>query len=149
MPAPFLDVEITESIAMEKSSVLILNQMTAMGLQASIDDFGTGYSSLGYLTRFPINTIKIDRTFIKNVAIDVNAQAIIRTIIAMAHSLKTEVVAEGVETEDQLAFLQSEKCDKIQGYLFSRPLPAEEFGKLLEQDKLGTFPINKHSASKV
>jgi diguanylate cyclase (GGDEF)-like protein len=149
MSAPFLDVEITESIAMEKSSVLILNQMTAMGLQASIDDFGTGYSSLGYLTRFPINTIKIDRTFIKNVAIDVNAQAIIRTIIAMAHSLKTEVVAEGVETEDQLAFLQSEKCDKIQGYLFSRPLPAEEFGKLLEQDKLGTFPINKHSASKV
>jgi EAL domain-containing protein (putative c-di-GMP-specific phosphodiesterase class I) len=148
MPAPLLDVEITESIAMADSSIKILNQLTAMGLHISIDDFGTGYSSLGSLTRFPINTIKIDRTFIKNIAIDVNAEVIIKAIIAMAHSLKMEVVAEGVETEEQLAFLQSEKCDKIQGYLFSPPVPAEEFIKLLEKDKIGTSPINKHSTSK-
>ena len=79
--------------------------------------------------------------------IDVNAGAIVKAIIAMAHSLNMEVIAEGVETEDQLAFLQSLKCDKIQGYLFSRPVPGEEFTKLLEQDKIGSFPINKHSAS--
>ncbi len=149
MPAQLLDVEITESIAMADNSIEILNQLTAMGLQTSIDDFGTGYSSLGSLTRFPINTIKIDRTFIKNIMIDVNAKAIIKAIIALAHSLKMEVIAEGVETEDQLAFLQSEKCDKIQGYLFSPPVPEEEFLKLLEQDKIGSSPINKYSASTV
>ncbi len=147
MPAQLLDVEITESIAMADSSIRILNQLTAMGLQTSIDDFGTGYSSLGSLTQFPINTIKIDRAFIKEIMIDVNAEAIIKAIIAMAHSLNMEVVAEGVETEDQLAFLQSQKCDKIQGYLFSRPVPEEDFIKLLEQDKISHSPINKHSAS--
>jgi diguanylate cyclase (GGDEF)-like protein len=147
MPAQLLDVEITESIAMADTSIRTLNQLTAMGLHTSIDDFGTGYSSLGSLTRFPINTIKIDRTFIKDITIDVNAEAIIKAIIAMAHSLKMEVVAEGVETEEQLAFLQSEKCDKIQGYLFSRPVPEEEFRKLLEQNKISPSPINKHSAS--
>jgi diguanylate cyclase (GGDEF)-like protein len=149
MPAQLLDIEITESIAMADTSIKTLNQLTAMGLHTSIDDFGTGYSSLGSLTRFPINTIKIDRVFVKSITIDVNAEAIIKAIIAMAHSLKMEVVAEGVETEEQLAFLQSEKCDKIQGYLFSRPVPEEEFIKLLEQEKIGTSPINKHSASSV
>jgi len=135
MPAQLLDVEITESIAMEKSSIMILNQLTAMGLKISIDDFGTGYSSLGSLAEFPINTLKIDRTFIKNITISVSAKAIIKAIIAMAHSLNMEVVAEGVETEEQLAFLQSQKCDKIQGYLFSPPVPEEDFRKLLEKDK--------------
>lgn len=147
MPAQLLDVEITESIAMEKNSILILNQLTAMGLRTSIDDFGIGYSSLGALTRFPINSIKIDRSFVKNIAIDVNAEAIIKAIIAMTHSLDIEVVAEGVETEEQLAFLQSQKCDKIQGYLFSRPVSKENFIKLLEKGKIGSSPINKHSAS--
>ena len=147
MPVQLLDVEITESIAMADNSIEILNQLTAMGLQISIDDFGTGYSSLGSLTRFPINTIKIDRVFVKDIAIDVNAEAIIKAIIAMAHSLNMEVVAEGVETEDQLEFLQSQKCDKIQGYLFSRPVPEEEFRKLLEQGKIDPSSINKHSVS--
>jgi EAL domain-containing protein (putative c-di-GMP-specific phosphodiesterase class I) len=149
MPAPLLDVEITESIAMADSSILILNQLTAMGLQTSIDDFGTGYSSLGSLTKFPINTIKIDKEFIYKITTDVNAQAIIKAIIAMAHSLHIDVIAEGVETEDELAFLQSEGCDKAQGYLFSRPVPEEDFRKLLEQDNIDSSLINKHSASNV
>ena len=149
MPAQLLDVEITETIAMEKSSIKILNQLTDMGLQTSIDDFGTGYSSLGSLTQFPINTIKIDRTFVKDISIDVNAEAIIKAIIAMAHSLNMEVVAEGVETEEQLAFLQSQKCDKIQGYLFSPPVPEEEFRKLLEKGKNSSPTIQKHSESMV
>jgi len=149
MPAQLLDVEITESIAMADDSILILNQMTAMGLQTSIDDFGTGYSSLGSLTKFPINTIKIDKEFIKKITIDVNAEAIIKAIIAMAHSLHIEVIAEGVETEEQLVFLQSEKCDKIQGYLFSRPVPEEEFRKLFEKEKNGSPIIQKHSESMV
>ncbi len=136
IPARFLDVEITESIAMEKSSIRILNQLTAIGLHTSIDDFGTGYSSLDSLTQFPINTIKIDRAFVKDIATDGNAEAIIKAIIAMAHSLNMEVVAEGVETEEQLAFLKSLKCEKIQGYLFSPPVPEEEFRKLLEQNRL-------------
>jgi len=149
IPARLLDVEITETIAMEKNSIRILNQLTAMGLRTSVDDFGTGYSSLGSLTKFPINTIKIDRAFIKEVGIDVNAEAIIRAIIAMAHSLKMDIVAEGVETEDQLTFLQSEKCDKIQGYLFSPPVREEDFRKLLEKEKRGTPLIRMQSESVV
>jgi len=149
MPAQLLDMEITESISMADNSIKILNQLTAMGLQTSIDDFGTGYSSIGSLTRFPINTIKIDRTFIKDIAIDVNAEAIIKAIIAMAHSLNMDVIAEGVETEEQLAFLQSEKCDKIQGYLFSRPVPGKDYGKLLEKEKTNNPLIQKLSKSMV
>ena len=145
MPTQLLDVEITESIAMADSSIKILNQLTAMGVQTSIDDFGTGYSSLGSLTQFPIKTIKIDRCFVKDITTDFNAKAIIKAIIAMAHSLNTEVVGEGVETEEQLAFLQSEKCDKIQGYLFSPPVPEEEFRMLLEQEKNGSLILPKHA----
>ena len=149
MPVQLLDVEISENISMSDSSILILNQLTSLGLQISIDDFGTGFSSLDSLTKFPINTIKIDGSFIKDSTIDVNAQAIIKAIIAMAHSLKMEVVAEGVETDDQLAFLQSLQCDKIQGYLFSCPVSAEEFEKLLENEKKGFSIIQKHSESLV
>jgi diguanylate cyclase (GGDEF)-like protein len=149
MPVQLLDVEISENIAMSDNSILILNQLTAMGLQISIDDFGTGYSSLDSLTKFPINTIKIEGSFVKKCTIDVNAQAIIKAIIVMAHSLKIEVVAEGVETEDQLVFLQSLQCDKIQGYLFSYPVPAEEFEKLLEREKNGFSIIQNHSKSVV
>ena len=96
---------------------------------------------------FPINTIKIDRAFIKGIGIDINTEAIIKAIIAMAHSLKMELVAEGVETEEQLAFLQSEQCDKIQGYLFSPAVPEEDFRKLLEKEKNGSPVTQKHSES--
>jgi diguanylate cyclase (GGDEF)-like protein len=142
MATQLLNIEITESIAMEDHSIRILNQLTAMGIQTSIDDFGTGYSSIGSLIRFPINTIKIHRTFIKDITIDINAQAIVKAIIAMAHSLKVEVVAEGVETEEELAFLLSQQCDKIQGYLFSPPVSEEEFTKLLEKEKITLLSQN-------
>ena len=107
--------------------------MSAVGVQTSIDDFGTGFSSLSSLKRFPINTIKIDRSFVGDITSDTNAEAIVKAIIAMAHSLKMKVVAEGVETRDQLAFLQSQHCDEMQGYLCSPPVPDSEFTKLLEQ----------------
>ena len=143
--AQFIDVEITESVAMEKNSIKVLKQLTAMGLHTSIDDFGTGYSSLGSLTQLPINSLKIDRTFVKEIESDNNAHSIIKAIIAMAHNLNMEVVAEGVETEGQLSFLHSNQCDKIQGYLFSPPLPAEEFIQLLEKEKSGHPIIQTHS----
>ena len=92
-----------------------------------MDNFGTGYSSLSYLNRFPIDSIKIDRSFIQDTPNDTEAVAITRTIIAMAHTLKLRVVAEGVETPEQLAFLKERECDAWQGYLYSKPLPAEEF----------------------
>jgi EAL domain-containing protein (putative c-di-GMP-specific phosphodiesterase class I) len=145
MPAQLLDIEITETTAMENNSIGILNQLTAMGLQTSVDDFGTGYSSLGSLTRFPINTIKIDRTFVKEIAVDFNTEAIIKAIIAMAHSLNMTLVAEGVETEEQLVYLQSQKCDEMQGYLFSPPVSALAFSKLLEQEKNGSLILTKRS----
>jgi EAL domain-containing protein (putative c-di-GMP-specific phosphodiesterase class I) len=102
-----------------------------MGLKISIDDFGTGYSSLGSLKRLPINTIKIDRSFVRDVAIDHHAGAIVKTIISMAHNLDMKVLEEGVETEQQLEFLKSQGCDEAQEFLFSPPVPAIKFSKLL------------------
>ncbi len=141
--AHFIDIEITESLAMEKSFSSILTQLAVLGTQITIDDFGTGYSSISYLIEFPINTIKLDRSFIDNIEFSDTAMSIVKSIIAMAHSINIELVAEGVETEDQLRFLQSHKCDKIQGYFFSPPVPAMEFTALLEQHRNGfSFFIN-------
>lgn len=131
--AQFLGIEITESIAMEDHSVVILNKLSAMGINVSIDDFGTGYSSLGSLKRFPINVIKIDKSFIKDITKDPDIEAIVRAIIAMAHTLRIKVVAEGVETKEQSEFLHLHNCDEIQGYLFSPPVPEKEFAELLEK----------------
>jgi diguanylate cyclase (GGDEF)-like protein len=135
MPAQFLDVEITESIATEDNCILLLNELSAMGVQISIDDFGTGYSSLGYLKQLPINTIKIDKSFVKDISVETNAEGIVKAIIAMAHNLKIKVVAEGVETEEQKAFLKASHCDEMQGYLFSPPVSAKEFTKLLDKKR--------------
>jgi diguanylate cyclase (GGDEF)-like protein/PAS domain S-box-containing protein len=135
MPAQALALEITEGTVMKSIdfNLATLNDLRALGIQISIDDFGTGYSSLGYLKRFPFHTLKIDQSFVKDMASDSEDAAITTAIIAMAHSLKLKVVAEGVETEEQLAILRSEQCDEIQGYLFSRPVPAETFTKLLQE----------------
>lgn len=133
MPAESLNVEITESIAMESRSIKILNELTDMGIKTSIDDFGTGYSSLGSLKQFPIDTLKIDRSFVKEITLDSNVETIVKAIIAMAHSLNMKVVAEGVETKEQRDFLLSNNCDELQGYLFSPPVPEDKFAELLEK----------------
>ena len=129
----WLEVELTESSLMENTQHTIdsLQRLHAMGVKISIDDFGTGYSSLAYLRRFPIDTLKIDIAFIREVTSNPQDAAITRTIIELAHSLKLRVVAEGVETQGQLAFLKEAGCDQIQGYLFSRPLPVETLERLL------------------
>jgi diguanylate cyclase (GGDEF)-like protein len=126
-----LRMEITESVAMSDLafSAKILQSLAGLGIQISLDDFGNGYSSLGYLNRFPINILKIDRSFISEIEENQSSQAITSAIISMGHALHMEVVAEGVETEQQLAFLQGLSCDKIQGFLISRPVQAGQIEK--------------------
>ena len=135
MAAKFLDIEITESVAIEDHSIAMLNKLSEMGITTSIDDFGTGYSSLGSLKRFPINTIKIDKSFVKDITKDTGVEAIVRAIIAMAHTLRINIVAEGVETEEQLEFLQRNNCNEIQGFLCSPPVSEKEFAELLKKEK--------------
>ena len=109
-----------------------------MGVRIAIDDFGTGYSSLSYLKRLPVDILKIDKSFVNGVTDGRDDAAIVEAIIAMARSLRLTVVAEGVETVDQLKFLQMSKCDEIQGYYFSRPLPVKQFEQLIaETDAVG------------
>jgi diguanylate cyclase (GGDEF)-like protein/PAS domain S-box-containing protein len=128
-----LELEITESLVMTnpEHATEILHKLKAMGISLSIDDFGTGYSSLAYLKRFPIDCVKIDRSFIKDIPAEADDMAITRGVIALGHSLRLKVVAEGVETVEQQDFLRSNGCDEMQGFLFSKPLPAEEVTALL------------------
>ncbi len=131
LDAKYLKLEITEQIAMDNQySVRILEELRSMGIAVSIDDFGTGYSSLQYLKDFPIQEMKIDRSFINGVIANENDAAIVRTIIAMARSLNLSVVAEGVELEEQLAFLRDNGCDEFQGYYISPPVPVKSFEEL-------------------
>jgi EAL domain-containing protein (putative c-di-GMP-specific phosphodiesterase class I) len=134
----FLELEVTESMLMHsvEGTLKTLSTLKEMGVRVAIDDFGTGYSSLSYLKRFPLDTLKIDRSFIKDLPSDAEDAAISKAIIGMAHSLKLSVVAEGVETTEQLAFLQQHGCDLIQGFLFSRPVPAAEIPPLLTRGAL-------------
>jgi len=129
----WLELEITESDVMENSDIAIdiLKRISRMGIQISLDDFGTGYSSLSYLKNLPINTVKIDRSFVSNISCDRSDTEIATAIIAMSHALDLKVIAEGVETLEQMEVLMKIKCDEIQGYLFSRPLPAEEVVSLI------------------
>jgi EAL domain-containing protein (putative c-di-GMP-specific phosphodiesterase class I) len=124
-----LIVELTEGVIMDnaQANIQTLRQLKDMGLKLAIDDFGTGYSSLSYLDRFPLDELKIDRSFIMQIRGPDDRAAIITAIIAMAHSLGLKVVAEGIETEAQLAFLKAQGCDEFQGYLKSKPVPADEF----------------------
>ena len=134
-PPHLLEVELTESTVMEdaEAAVRILNAIHSFGLPLAIDDFGTGYSSLSYLKRFPVDRLKIDQSFVRNLATDPNDAEIARAIISLGHSLGLEVVSEGVETEAQLDYLRAEGCDVLQGFLFSRPVPAEAMAVLLSE----------------
>ncbi len=131
-----LEFELTESMLMREpaQAVATLEHFRTYGLRLSVDDFGTGYSSLSYLRRFPLDALKVDRAFVRDLATNADDMAITLAIISMAHSLKLKVVAEGVETTDQLDLLADAGCDEIQGYYFSQPLPAQEIERLLRED---------------
>ena len=133
LEARYLDLELTESVLMQdmELAATILKELKAVGVSFSLDDFGTGYSSLSYLKHFPIDYLKIDRSFIRDITTDLFGEGIVRAIIVMAHTLNIKVVAEGVETHEQLTFLQKEGCDITQGYYCSPPLTAEAFTDLL------------------
>jgi diguanylate cyclase (GGDEF)-like protein len=130
----YLELELTETVLMRhsESTTSALEQLKAIGVRLAVDDFGTGYSSLSYLTRFPIDTLKLDRSFVHDILASSDDAIVVSAIISMGKSLKHRVIAEGVETPEQLAFLQAHGCDEGQGYYFSRPLVAQQFAKLLE-----------------
>jgi diguanylate cyclase (GGDEF)-like protein/PAS domain S-box-containing protein len=130
-----IDLEITESLLMDsiEANIEKLQALRRLGINVSIDDFGTGYSSLAYLAKLPVQTLKIDRSFVNTMNDDPNAMTLVSTIISLAHSLKLKVVAEGVETEEQAKFLRLLRCDEMQGYLISKPLPFDELMAFLRQ----------------
>jgi EAL domain-containing protein (putative c-di-GMP-specific phosphodiesterase class I) len=136
LPAAALEMELTEGLLLHKDDAIdnLLAQLDELGVRLSIDDFGTGYSSLAYLKRLPIDTLKIDQSFVRDIATDPDDDAIVTTIIVMAHTLGKHVVAEGVETAEQFKFLHGNDCDEMQGYYFSRPLPPAEIEGLLRDD---------------
>jgi diguanylate cyclase (GGDEF)-like protein/PAS domain S-box-containing protein len=139
LDARFLEVELTESSVMDDvdNAIVVLRELKRLGVHIAIDDFGTGHSSLSYLRRFPIDVLKIDQSFVQDIMLGEDGAAIVRTIISLAHSLRLTVIAEGVETVSQLAYLRQHGCDQMQGYLVSRPVAAAEFEALISNG----FPI--------
>jgi EAL domain-containing protein (putative c-di-GMP-specific phosphodiesterase class I) len=137
-----LCLEITESVLMEDAEAVIsvVERMRALGVQLSIDDFGTGYSSLGYLKRFPVNAVKIDRSFVSGLGTDAGDTAIVSAVVGLAHALGLQVVAEGVETEQQLAELIALGCDEAQGYFFAPPQPVEDLRALIGRKRMWRPP---------
>ncbi|MBV8355049.1 MAG: EAL domain-containing protein [Candidatus Eremiobacteraeota bacterium] len=137
-----VDFEITESVAMEDAqrSIEIMQTLRELGVGFSLDDFGTGYSSLGYLRRFPIDCLKIDQSFVRDMVTHPDDATIVRTVIAMAHNLGLSVCAEGVENREQSEFLRLQRCDRVQGYVFATPLPAEEFEHFLLRSRANATP---------
>ena len=145
MEAQHLEIELTETLVMHdvENAIGVLRDLKALGVKLSIDDFGTGYSSLSYLKRFPIDVLKIDQSFVRDIALDADDAAIVTSIISLAHSLRLNVIAEGVETVEQLAYLRRHGCDEIQGYYFSKPVAALEFEQLLQQNKCLTLELEE------
>ena len=128
----YLELELTETVIQSaQSAIETMEELVALGVHLSIDDFGTGYSSLSYLKLFPIDTLKIDQHFTKNIETDSKDAALVKTIIRMAHELGLNVIAEGVETKAQVAFLKAEDCNQAQGYYYNKPMPAEELDSFL------------------
>jgi EAL domain-containing protein (putative c-di-GMP-specific phosphodiesterase class I) len=138
LPAASLELELTESLMMTdvEHAIGILNGLKELGVRLSIDDFGTGYSSLAYLKRFPIDVLKIDKSFVRDITSDADDAAITASIISLARHLKLKVIAEGVETDEQLDYLRHYGCDEIQGYLFSPPVASDKFEQILRQERV-------------
>jgi diguanylate cyclase (GGDEF)-like protein/PAS domain S-box-containing protein len=138
LPAKYLELEITEGTVMDapQKAIETMKQIRAMGIHLSLDDFGTGYSSLAYLKRFPLNTLKIDKAFVDDIEVSEQGRNMVATIVTIAHNLEMEVVAEGVETNQQLDFLATLGCEQLQGYLYSKPLPTDNFHQYLISHKV-------------
>jgi EAL domain-containing protein (putative c-di-GMP-specific phosphodiesterase class I) len=140
----WLELELTESMLMDASTDILdrLHALTDAGIQLAIDDFGTGYSSMSYLKTFPVRALKVDRSFVRGLPQNPEDAAITRAIIAMARSLRMEVVAEGIETQEQNDFLRANGCDKSQGYLYGRPCPAAQIGQMLTRARAGACAVD-------
>jgi EAL domain-containing protein (putative c-di-GMP-specific phosphodiesterase class I) len=141
LPPHYLELELTESLLLSGADLTLsyLRKLKNTGVKLSIDDFGTGYSSFGYLRQFRVDKLKIDRSFIRDVAIDPDNAAITIAIISLAKSLNLKVIAEGVEDEAQMSFLRAHACDEIQGYYFSEPLMVDEVGAMLQRSNVRAF----------
>jgi EAL domain-containing protein (putative c-di-GMP-specific phosphodiesterase class I) len=145
-----LDLEITESVIMENVEAIIpmLQTVRALGVEIAVDDFGTGYSSLAYIARLPIQDLKIDRSFVVGMTQNQDSLTIVKSVISLAHSLRLNVVAEGVETEEQAALLLKLGCDEMQGYLFSPPVPPDKVPEFLSRKKTAAIrPARRRSRS--
>jgi diguanylate cyclase len=150
LEARFLEVELTESVVMSdpEESVAILEKLSTMGVLVSVDDFGTGYSSMSYLRRLPIDKLKIDRGFISEVVSRPEDASIVRAIVSLAHSLKLKVVAEGVESSEQLEFLKALGCDQYQGFHFSPALPPAKFEALVRSQRSAEPELSESDAGR-
>jgi EAL domain-containing protein (putative c-di-GMP-specific phosphodiesterase class I) len=150
LPARYLELELTESVIMQDvgAAVDILEQLRTIGVQVSIDDFGTGYSNLAALKKFPVARLKIDKSFVQDIATDESDRALASAIIALGHNLQLKVIAEGVETVDQVAFLNGNHCDEAQGYYFSRPVSAVEIQGLLTRQAVENVPAGEIAEAK-
>jgi EAL domain-containing protein (putative c-di-GMP-specific phosphodiesterase class I) len=135
LPPQYIELELTESVAMDAplAAIAVMDDLNARGIRMSIDDFGTGYSSLSYLRKFKVSRLKIDQSFVRDISDDPESRAIVTAIITLASSMGFQTIAEGVETAGQLAFLRLQGCNEVQGYYFSRPLPAAQFEAFMRE----------------